>query len=260
MGLEVSRGSTTVDLQYDSRSNAVDGNTAHTLRISHTADQVEASLEGDGPRLIEKRPFSFTLTAQDAEDIRWYLEDYRVYPVEPTPRIARRIEQHISEVGRELFKLVLAGSDVWDAVRERLADTRIEIETAAQCRDRGPVEQGPVHGIQAVRASRDTSAPRSVNLTISDRGSPSIAMNPASRRLRRDSRYRLASIPLSSRRSSMGRACCTCRPRISSSVTGLAGADRDEDLSRCVASKNGRKVPGLGVKSDIGLILSQECG
>jgi hypothetical protein len=55
------------------------------------------------------------------------LEDYRIYPVEPTPRIARRIEQRISEVGRELFKLVLAGSDVWSAVRGRLADMRIEV-------------------------------------------------------------------------------------------------------------------------------------
>lgn len=56
-------------------------------------------LEGDGPRISDKRPFSFTLTAQDAEDIRWYLEDYRIYPVEPTPKIAKRIEQRMSEAG-----------------------------------------------------------------------------------------------------------------------------------------------------------------
>jgi hypothetical protein len=88
---------------------------------------VESTWTGDGATVSEKRPFSFSLSAQDAEDIRWYLEDYRIYPVEPTPRIARRIEQRTSEVGRELFKLVLAGSDVWSAVRGRLADTRIEV-------------------------------------------------------------------------------------------------------------------------------------
>ena len=50
-----------------------------TLRISHTGSHVETMLEGDGLRLAEKRPFSFVLSAQEAEDIRWYLEDYRIY-------------------------------------------------------------------------------------------------------------------------------------------------------------------------------------
>jgi tetratricopeptide (TPR) repeat protein len=100
-----------------------------TLRITHSAGQVEAALEGDGPRKIESRPFTFTLSPQEAEDIRWYLEDYRIYPVDPAPKIAQRIERRMGEVGRELFKLVLAGSDVWEAVRRSLNDTRIEIET-----------------------------------------------------------------------------------------------------------------------------------
>jgi hypothetical protein len=90
---------------------------------------VEATFESGGLRKIEKRPFSFTLSAQEAEDIRWYLEDYRIYPVEPTPKIAGRIERRMNEVGRELFRQVLAGSDVWDAARHNLGDTRIEIET-----------------------------------------------------------------------------------------------------------------------------------
>ena len=102
-----------------------------TLRITHSAGQVEAALEGDGPRKFERRPFTFTLSLE-AEDIRWYLEDYRIYPVEPTPKIAQRIEQRMGEVGRELFKLVLAGSEVWEAVRRNLNDTRIEIETEVE--------------------------------------------------------------------------------------------------------------------------------
>jgi len=93
---------------------------------------VEATVEGGGPRQIEKRPFSFALSAQEAEDIRWYLEDYRIYPVDPAPKIAKRIEQRMGEVGRELFRLVLAGSDVWESVRHSLHDTRIEVETEVE--------------------------------------------------------------------------------------------------------------------------------
>jgi hypothetical protein len=103
-----------------------------TLRITHSAGQVEATLEGDGPRKFERRPFAFALSPQEAEDIRWYLEDYRIYPVDPAPKIAQRIEQRMGEVGRELFQLVLAESVVWDAVRRNLNDTRIEIEAEVE--------------------------------------------------------------------------------------------------------------------------------
>jgi hypothetical protein len=100
-----------------------------TLRISHSGTWVESTFTDTGVTLSEKRPFSFSLTEQDAEDIRWYLEDYRVYPVEPTPTIAKRIEKRMRDVGRELFGLVLAGSDVWASVRAHLGDARVEVET-----------------------------------------------------------------------------------------------------------------------------------
>jgi tetratricopeptide (TPR) repeat protein len=99
------------------------------LRINHTGSQVEAIFESDKPRLVERRPFSFALSEQDEEDIRWYLEEYPVYPVDPQPKIAKRIEKRMAQVGRELFKQVLAGSDVWENVRRNLPDTRIEVET-----------------------------------------------------------------------------------------------------------------------------------
>ena len=100
-----------------------------TLRINHTAAGVEVTVEGDGPRRTEERPFEFRLLAQDAEDIRWYLEEYPIYPVEPMPRTAKRIEGRMREIGRELFRRALAGSDAWGAVRDRLADARIEVES-----------------------------------------------------------------------------------------------------------------------------------
>jgi len=64
--------------------------------------------------------------------MRWYLEDYRIYPVDPAPKIAKRLERRMGEVGRELFRLVLARSGVWESVRHSLADTRIEIETEVE--------------------------------------------------------------------------------------------------------------------------------
>ncbi|HEY1757480.1 MAG TPA: tetratricopeptide repeat protein [Bryobacteraceae bacterium] len=100
-----------------------------TLRIIHTGSYVHAILDSDQTRQIEKRLFSFSLSAQDAEDIRWYLEDYRIYPVDPAPIIADRIEQRMAEAGRELFRQVLAGSDVWASMRRNLSETRIEVET-----------------------------------------------------------------------------------------------------------------------------------
>jgi hypothetical protein len=84
------------------------------------------SFEDNGlPPQKVTRPFSFSLSAQDAEDIRWYLEDYLVYPLDPQPKIARRIEQRIREIGQDLFRQVLAGTDVWFKARERLEDMRV---------------------------------------------------------------------------------------------------------------------------------------
>lgn len=99
------------------------------LRISQIGTFVESVFEDDGVRLSERRPFSFAISSQDMEDIRWYLEDYRIYPLDPAPKIAQRIQQHMAEVGRELFRLVLAGSNVWEHVRGVLAETRVEVET-----------------------------------------------------------------------------------------------------------------------------------
>jgi hypothetical protein len=103
-----------------------------TLRINHIGSQVEVRFEADGPPVIDRRPFAFTLTPQEAENMRWYLEDYRIYPVEPAPKIAKRIERRMGEVGRELFRLVLKDGDPWASARHSLHDTRIEIETEVE--------------------------------------------------------------------------------------------------------------------------------
>ena len=65
-----------------------------TLRLSQSPGRVEISLEGDGlPRQTAASEFSFTLSPQDQEDIRWYLEDFLQYPLDPAPR-QRSIRKH----------------------------------------------------------------------------------------------------------------------------------------------------------------------
>src|SRR5215218_3024567 len=66
--------------------------------------------------------FEFALSEQDREDLRWYLEDYLEYPIEPAPAIAARVEQRQAEVGRGLFDSIFAGDarDLWATMRNRL--------------------------------------------------------------------------------------------------------------------------------------------
>ncbi|MCI0698890.1 CHAT domain-containing protein [candidate division KSB1 bacterium] len=96
--------------------------------------RVEVALEGDRlPRQTATSCFDFKLTPQDHEDLRWYLEDYLQYPLDPAPKIAARIEKRMSEVGVELFKAVFQANDdardLWATLRDRLNDTRAEIIT-----------------------------------------------------------------------------------------------------------------------------------
>ncbi|MGH8898123.1 MAG: hypothetical protein ACRDZ4_14175 [Egibacteraceae bacterium] len=61
-----------------------------TLRLTQGIEgsgyRVELALEGDGARRVAVARFSWELAPQDREDIRWYLEDYLQYPIEPAPR------------------------------------------------------------------------------------------------------------------------------------------------------------------------------
>ncbi|MFP5286467.1 MAG: CHAT domain-containing protein [Thermoanaerobaculia bacterium] len=95
--------------------------------------RVEVALDGDGARRTAESTFAFSLSPQDEEDLRWYLEDFLQYPQEPAPTIARRVEGRMAEVGTELFRAVFQANDdcrrIWSRVEERLLETRIEIVT-----------------------------------------------------------------------------------------------------------------------------------
>src|SRR3954452_21701175 len=84
--------------------------------------------EGWAPRLVTVE-FSFALSEQDREDIRWYLEDYLEFADDPAPQIAARIEQRMAAIGDELFRALFQSSDdareLWAALRPRLGEARI---------------------------------------------------------------------------------------------------------------------------------------
>jgi tetratricopeptide (TPR) repeat protein len=85
------------------------------------------------PDLEAQAKTQFTLTPQEQEDLRWYMEDYltRAESVEEVQ--VNQIEDWMKRRGEELYSKVLAADQgtqaVWFAVREQLADLRVEITT-----------------------------------------------------------------------------------------------------------------------------------
>ncbi|MBC8449047.1 MAG: CHAT domain-containing protein [Chloroflexi bacterium] len=113
-----------------------------TLRLTQTTEdqnqyRVQVELEGEGlPRQTATVPVEFALTAQEQEDLRWYLEDFLECPHDPAPKIAARIEGRMAEIGVELFRAVFHAEDdardLWATLRTRLNDTRVEIIAGVQ--------------------------------------------------------------------------------------------------------------------------------
>lgn len=93
------------------------------IRLVNGQDLLEAGAE-----------FDFEWGRQDQEDLRWYLEDYLIYPADPAPKIAARVEQSIAATGILLFSDLFRGdpqaSRLWEAAVEHLADLRVEIQTS----------------------------------------------------------------------------------------------------------------------------------
>ncbi len=107
------------------------------LRISDepTADgkrRVEVTWQ-DGPaRQAVVSTFCYRAGEQDAEKVRWYLEDYAEFPADPGPRLARDAEVILAGTGTSLFGHVFTGLDaagIWKDVRAQLPRVRVEIDT-----------------------------------------------------------------------------------------------------------------------------------
>lgn len=113
-----------------------------TLRLTQSTEgenqyRVEAALSGDRlPGGVAEARFSFSLAKQDQEDMRWYLEDFLQYPLDPAPIIAARIESRMKAIGKKLFNGVFQSNDnvrdLWSKLRKRLDQTRVEIVSEAQ--------------------------------------------------------------------------------------------------------------------------------
>ena len=111
-----------------------------TLRLVDRAEGdgrvVELALEGAGARQTATARVGSGLSGRDREDVRWYLEDYLQYPVDPAPDIARDVETRLAALGEELFRQVFeANRDtmrIWEAVAADLAGARVEVATGAE--------------------------------------------------------------------------------------------------------------------------------
>ena len=96
--------------------------------------RIEMAFEDDdGTRQAPEARFEFKMTKEEREDLRWYLEDYLQYPLDPAPQIAERIEGCIRDLGIDLFRKIFQANDdtrdLWATLRDRLADTRVEVAT-----------------------------------------------------------------------------------------------------------------------------------
>ncbi|MGC1374962.1 MAG: CHAT domain-containing protein [Anaerolineales bacterium] len=84
---------------------------------------------GDEPPIPAE--FDFEMTNQDCAYIRWYLESFLQYPMEPAPQMARRIEERMREIGVELFEKIFCGRDamrLWGRLQViGLGNLRVEI-------------------------------------------------------------------------------------------------------------------------------------
>ncbi len=107
-----------------------------TLRPSQVVEgpdayRVDLDLYDGNAHQTATSHFTFALTPQQHENLRWYLEDYLQYPGEPAPQIAAAIEQDLAEIGIDLFGRVFESSDaaraVWTTLRPHVDDARIEI-------------------------------------------------------------------------------------------------------------------------------------
>jgi hypothetical protein len=99
--------------------------------ISPNQYRARLRLEGDGLPQEAAAEFSFQLSEQDREDVRWYLEDFLQYPMDPAPAIAARIEERLAAIGDELFRAIFQADDdardLWATLRAHLNETRVEI-------------------------------------------------------------------------------------------------------------------------------------
>lgn len=110
------------------RINQQPGGTPNRYRIDVSA----GDLPGFQP-LNFTTEVEFSLSPQDGERIRWYLEEYLQFYQDPAPKFAKRAEAPMAERGEALFRGIFDGSrpgrQLWTLIEPHLSSTRIEITT-----------------------------------------------------------------------------------------------------------------------------------
>ncbi len=85
------------------------------------------------PDLEGEAKIAFALTPQEQDELRWYMEDYLQVAASVPEVQVRQVEECMRRRGEDLYDKVLATNKdtqaIWFAVREQLADLRIEITT-----------------------------------------------------------------------------------------------------------------------------------
>ncbi len=101
--------------------------------LTSTRHRVEIRYENEPPIPAE---FDFAVDPADYGRIRWYLEEFLVYPMDPAPEIAREVEKRIRAIGVELFEKVFASRDaikLWGRLQAaKLSNVRVEILTSVK--------------------------------------------------------------------------------------------------------------------------------
>jgi hypothetical protein len=111
------------------------------LRLDQAAERggghrVEVTLSGPGlaPQRASVRT-GFAMGAADLERMRWYLEDFLEYPVDPAPTMATTIENRLGELGRELFTELFDSRDgarLWGRIQGQLPKMRVEVASEVE--------------------------------------------------------------------------------------------------------------------------------
>jgi hypothetical protein len=87
----------------------------------------------DGPaRRAATATFSYQVSEQEAEKVRWYLEDYAEFPANPAPVLAADAETRLNRIGADLFRRVFTGQDaawIWGQAQAQLSRVRVEVDT-----------------------------------------------------------------------------------------------------------------------------------
>jgi tetratricopeptide (TPR) repeat protein len=94
--------------------------------------QVRVTWQDGAVRRAATSTFAYQVSGQEAEKIRWYLEDYAEFPADPAPVLAADAETRLNGIGAGLFGRVFAGQDgawIWGQVQSQLSRVRVEVDT-----------------------------------------------------------------------------------------------------------------------------------